>query len=388
MNNVPKDVYVLGSGIVGFGKHLDKSLKDLGKEAIRLALAEANVEAEQIEAAYVANAMGGLITGQECVVGQIVLQAAGIHSIPVFNIENACASGSSALHLAVQNIRAGTRRIVLVVGVEKLYHPDRMVTSKALAAASDVELLPENVPASFFMEVYAEEVKRYMAMHRCDMVPFAQVAVKNRAHAAMNPHAQYRDPITVDEVLHAPVVVAPLTRLMCSPISDGAAALVLGTEEFLEPNAPKVKIAASQLVSGGGRENIVVRAAKLAYQEAGISPADVSVAEVHDATASAEVVLCEELGFCEAGEGYKWALEGHTAIGGKLPVNVSGGLLSRGHPIAVTGVAQIVELTDHLKERAGARQVTGARIGLAENAGGWVNRDAAACAVHILERTF
>ncbi|MBP1154028.1 MULTISPECIES: thiolase family protein [unclassified Paenibacillus] len=380
------NVYVLGTGIIRMGKYLDRSLKDLALEAITGALVDASVQAEQVECAFVANGMGGIVTGQECMLGQIVTQHAGIKGIPVFNIENACASGASALHLAIQRIRAGGSRLALVVGVEKLYHADRTVISTALASASDVELLPKDVPPTFFMETYAMQAKRYMEKYRCGVEPFAQVSVKNRYHASLNPYAQYRNEVTLDEVLQSPMIVDPLTRLMCSPISDGAAALIIGTAEHLNSSRPKIRVAASQVVSGNGHGSIVVRAAQSAFKEAEMKPVDVSVVELHDATCPAEIKICEELGIFGEGKGHRAVLEGYTTLGGRVPVNTSGGLVSKGHPIAATGVAQIIELYEHLCGRAGERQVENARVGLAENAGGWVNHDAGVCAVHLLER--
>ncbi len=406
-----RDVYVVGVGMTRFGKHLDVSMKALAGEALHEALADAGVGRGALQAAFVGNAVQGVLTGQECVRGQVVLREHGIGGIPVVNVENACASASTALHLAWQAVAGGFHDCVLALGMEKLYHPDKERSFAALAGAVDVELLAGLRQAlaasprsggggngggersrSLFMDVYAFAARQHMAAHGTRKEDFAAVAAKNSFHGSLNPRAQYREARTVAEVLASPVINEPLTRLMCAPIGDGAAAAIVVAREWLDRQRGElpgpVRIAASVVGSGrdrsGTEPNIVTEVARAAYERAGVGPDDVDLAEVHDATAPAELMLYEELGFCPVGEGARLVASGETRLGGRRPVNTSGGLIAKGHPVGATGLAQIVELVDQLRGRAGARQVAGARVGLAENAGGAVRAEPAAVAVHIL----
>jgi acetyl-CoA acetyltransferase len=401
-----------------FGKHLDRSMKALAAEAIDLALADAGLERETIEGAYVGNAVQGLMTGQECIRGQVVLREHGFGGIPIVNVENACASASTALHLAWQAVAGGFQDCVLALGMEKLFHPDKHKTFAAFSGAIDVEILeafrrmvaqgdvagrsdspPSNggTQRSLFMDVYAAAARHHMQSYGTRKEHFAAIAAKNSFHGSLNPRAQYQQARTVDDVLASPVVAEPLTRLMCSPIGDGAAAAIVVAPERLVrlvragATFPRpISIAASVLGSGYDREpddpGVVSDVARRAYELAGIGPEDVDVAEVHDATAPAELMLYEELGFCAEGEGKRLVESGETQLGGRRPVNTSGGLIAKGHPVGATGIAQIVELVDQLRGRAGKRQVEGARVALAENAGGAVGAEPAAIAVHVLAR--
>jgi acetyl-CoA acetyltransferase len=405
-----REVLVVGVGMTRFGKHVDRTMKSLAGEALAAALEDAGVGRETIDAAFVGNAVQGVMDGQECVRGQVVLREHGIGGIPVVNVENACASASSALHLAWQAVAGGFHDCVLALGMEKLYHPDKARSFAALAGAVDVELLAQLKSAlgsmrrsegggdggggrSLFMDVYAAAARQHMARYGTTVEHFAAIAAKNSFHGSLNPRAQYQQAHTVAEVLAAPMIAVPLTRLMCSPIGDGAAAAIVVAGDHLERlrrrgGAPPVRIAASVLTTGRDRgadePDPVTWAARAAYEQAGVGPMDVDVAEVHDATAPAELMIYEELGFCPEGEGARLVDAGETTLGGRRPVNPSGGLLSKGHPVGATGLAQIVELVDQLRGRAGRRQVAGARVGLAENAGGAVRGDPAAVAIHIL----
>lgn len=374
-------VNVAGVGMTRFGRHMDRSHSDLALEAVSAALADAGCSIGDVQAVYFSCAMAGIITGQESVRGQIFLRPAGIGEIPVVNVENACASGATALHAAWMAMLSGMYDKVLVVGVEKLYHPDRSRTYAALAGAADVEQKPV-----VFMDLYAEWAKEYMAKTGATAADFARVVVKSRQQASGNPYAHFNEVTTVEKVLAAPVVSTPLTRPMCSPISDGAAACVLSTGNS---HPGRVNLLAVALTSGSLSPTVpssVVRAAKEAYARAGIGPEDVDVAEVHDAAAPAELHLYEDLGFCAPGGGVRMIRDGETALGGRLPVNPSGGLISRGHPVGATGVAQVVELTWQLRGQSGARQVEGARVAVCENNGGWQGQDNAAAVVTIMSR--
>lgn len=409
-----RKVYVLGVGMTRFGKHIDRTMKSLASEAVASALDDAGVAREAVQAAFVGNAVQGVISGQECVRGQIVLRECGIGGIPMVNVENACASASTALHLSWQAVAGGFHDCVLALGMEKLYHPDKTKSFAALAGAVDVELLEQLKAAlgslkgadkpsggdggekrSLFMDVYAAAARQHMARYGTTIDHFAGVAAKNSVHGSLNPRAQYQEPHTIAEVLASPMISSPLTRLMCSPIGDGAAAALVVSEDLLAhlrrrggTTPAPVRIAASVLGTGRDRgaddPDPVVEVARRAYEQAGVGPDDVSLAEVHDATAPAELMIYEELGFCPEGEGGRLVAAGVTKLGGKKPVNTSGGLIAKGHPVGATGLAQIVELVDQLRGRAGRRQVAGARVGLAENAGGAVRGDPAAVAIHVL----
>ncbi|HEX7409896.1 MAG TPA: thiolase family protein [Candidatus Binatia bacterium] len=403
-----RDVAIVGAGMTRFGKFLERSMKDLAREAVQAALKSAGVEQQALQAAVVGNAMAGLVTGQECIRGQVVLRDMGIGGIPIVNTENACASSSTAFHLAWLYIASGMYDVVLALGMEKLYHEDKTVSFKAIGSAVDVEFVQQIMAAmkasksssqgkpgepgksrSMFMDFYAMFARAHMEKYGTTKEQFAKIAVKNHYNGSLNPHAQYQHACSLEEVLASPVVAEPLTRLMCSPIGDGAAAVILtAADRAARYTAKPVHVRASVLVSGEDPEpdkpGITTRAARKAYEMAGIGPRDINVAEVHDASAPAELVICEELEFCQPGEGGKLIDDGVTTITGRLPVNPSGGLLSKGHPVGATGVAQISEIFWQLRGEAGKRQVANAKVGLTENGGGMVRNEAAALSVHIL----
>ena len=382
-----RTVNICGVGMTRFGKYQDRSLKDLGREAVTAALADAGVEARDLQAAFVGNSMAGIVTGQEAVRGQVVLSAMGIGGLPIVNVENACASGSSALHQAWMAVGAGLYEVVLVLGVEKLFHPDRAVTLRALASATDVEKLSGDSGGSVFLEESSHRLAAYMERTGATLRHVAMIAEKSHRNSSLNPFAQYQNAYSVDEILASPVSAPPLTRLMCSPIGDGAAALVVCSEAYAKKiGRAGIRIGASIVRSTGSPDGVGIaeRGASAAYEMAGIGPGELSLAEVHDTTAASELMLYERLSFCAADEGPRLVDAGATQIGGRIPVNTSGGLISRGHPVGATGVAQIVEITQQLRGQAGPRQVNGARVGLAHNAGGTVLGEPAALCIHIL----
>jgi acetyl-CoA acetyltransferase len=402
-------VVVAGVGMTHFGKFPERGLKSLSSEAVRDALVDVGLEPRDVQLAVVGNAVAGLITGQECIRGQVVLRECGIGGVPIFNVENACASASSAFHLAWLQVAAGQVDVALALGVEKLTHPDKAVSFAAFGAAVDVELLAQvkaalrapkpggetrrdaggEAKSSMFMDVYAAIVRAHMERYGTTREQMAKVAVKNHANGALNPRAQYREVVDLEEVLASREISYPLTLLMCSPIGDGAAAAVLVSPEYASArNIRGPKVAASVVVSGNlpdsTDEMSETRAARRAYEVAGLGPDDIDVAEVHDATAPAEILAYEDLGFCARGEGGHLVDEGVTELGGRLPVNTSGGLSAKGHPVGATGLAQICEITWQLRGECGERQVEGARVGLTQNGGGFLGNDAAAQAVHVL----
>jgi acetyl-CoA acetyltransferase len=404
---------IAGVGMTPFARHPTAGLKALGAEAVTAALADAGIDAGRLEAAWVGNAAAGLVTGQECIRGEVILRGMGIGGLPVVNVENACASGSTALHQASAMVSAGYYDCVLALGVEKLYHEDKRRSFAAFSGAVDVELMAGFLATldagaaargggaaaggagekrSMFMDIYAAVARAHMERFGTTKAHFAAIAAKNSTHGSLNPRAQFRERLTVEDVLAAPLVVEPLTRPMCSPIGDGAAAAIVVSEQCarrLGLTKP-VRVATSVLRSGwdhGPDEpGTVERCAADAYRAAGIGPRDLDVVECHDASAPAELMAYESLGLCEKGDGKRLVDEGATRLGGRVPVNTSGGLLRKGHPVGATGIAQIVELTEQLQGRAGARQVDGARVALAQNGGGAIGTDAAAMCVTILAR--
>jgi acetyl-CoA acetyltransferase len=393
-----RDVYVAGAAMTRFGKFPASSVRALAEEATAAALADAGLAAGDVETAFFANATAGILHGQEMIRGQVALRHTGLLGIPIVNVENACASASSAFHLAWMAVASGAAEVALAIGSEQLSHPDKQKAFDAIGTAVDLgqraemeaHLGASSGKRSLFMDIYAGIARDYMARSGAAPEDFARVAVKNQAHGARNPKAQYGGQLAVEDVLASREVAYPLTLLMCSPIGDGAAALVLCSPAVAAKVGAGVKVAATVLLSGrdrtGAEEPAVARAASRAYERAGIGPADVDVVEVHDAAAPAELIAYEELGLCGPGEGPALLASGATTLGGRVPVNPSGGLLAKGHPIGATGCAQLVELVDQLRGRGVDRQVEGARVALAENGGGFLGHDPAAVVVTILAR--
>jgi acetyl-CoA acetyltransferase len=310
----------------------------------------------------------------------------------MISVENACASGSSAFHLGVLAVSSGAYDTALVVGAEKLTSRDRSVTREALATALDVERKREGGDGEgpVFMEIYAAEARSYMERTGATERDLAAVAVKSLRNGSLNLIAQHRRVLTVEDVLGARVIAAPLTRPMCSSISDGAAAVLLASPDFARAAGwSGVRVLASAVGAARAEDfgDVVTRTADSAYEQAGLGPGQLNLCEVHDAAASAELVIAEELGLVRAGEGPELIRNGDSSIGGRLPINPSGGLVARGHPLGATGVAQIVELADQLRGRAGGRQVHDARVALAQNAGGSLGNGPAVCSVTILAAT-
>jgi acetyl-CoA acetyltransferase len=374
--------YLRGVGMTRFGRHAGVLAPELAQQAIFAALADARLEPKDVQAVYCANVFGGMI------LGQLVVRDLGLAGIPVYNVENACASGATAVHLARHALQARVYDNVLVVGVEQLTQlgggtiPLQRNDDKTDLYASAGMVLPA---------VYAMRATRFLHEGRGTREDLAAVAVKNRRHGALNEHAQQRSEVTLDEVLGSRPVADPLTLLQCCPSQvDGAAALVLGRK----PGGQRpVKVLASVVQSGvleAGDDDILdaeitARAARLAYEQAGVGPADVGVVELHDAFTIAELLYYEALGLAGKGEAAALLRSGQTRIGGRVPVNPSGGLLAKGHPLGATGVAQMVEVAWQLQGRAGARQAGAPRIGLTQCTGGGIaGVDHAASSVHLL----
>lgn len=382
-----RNVYVAGIGMTRFAKQPDRTLKELTGEAVTAALKDAGVTIHDVHAGYFGNAVAGSITGQEMLAGQFTLRPLGLGEVPIYNVENACASASTAFHLAWQSVATGLHDVVLAVGAEKMTHADKARSFAAIGGSIDVELVPEELPAgrSFLMDMYAEAALEYLERTGATRADLARVVVKNQRHGSLNPASQYGAELTVDEVLAARQIVWPFTLQMCSPISDGAAAALLVSDEFVGGDEARVAVLASVARSApaDGSSSVTSLASAAAYDTAGLGPRDLDVVEVHDAAASAELVIYEQLGLAAPGDGPALVRSGDTALGGRLPVNTSGGLLARGHPIGATGLAQIVEVVLQLRGDADRRQVDDARIGLTQNAGGWHGRDNVASVIHI-----
>lgn len=397
MERILQNVVIAGVGMTRFNRFYDRTLKDLSREAVQKAVDHSGISQKEIEAAYVGNSVAGLINGQETIRGQVLLNENNIGGIPIFNIENACASSSTAFHLAYASIAAGTHECVLVVGAEKMTHEDRIRTFKAFESGLDVELYAEQLnnrdhSHSVFMDVYAQNAKNFMNKTGITQRHLAMISAKNHTNGSLNPYAQYQKAQTVEDVLQSRLITDPFTKLMCSPVSDGAAAMILCSESYGKKLTTKPITVASSIVRSskkerGPGEGVIERASRAAYEEAGISPGDLDLVEVHDAAASAEIIAYEELGLCTSGDVLKFVEEQKTHLNGLIPVNVSGGLEAKGHPIGATGLGQIIELVWQLRGEAGDRQVpNNPKVGLAENAGGYLNDENAACTITILKR--
>ncbi len=463
-----RDVYVIGSHTIKFGRYLGNSIKDLAAWTMEGVLRDAGIEKGAIQSAWFSNSGWGMRNFQHCIRGQVALRPLGIEGIPITNVENACAGGSTAFHNAWKDVASGMTDVSLAIGVEKVYAENKYLMFAGFMSGLDVagifdqieyikktspEMLevPKNVPAgvrkpqakknksgmrgklqnywnmfatyiilgesmgygnvkkllaglngtgkgagadhSPFMDVYAFAARAHMKKYGSTMRQLAVIAAKNHWHSTMNPNAQYTFDVSVDDVLNDRMVSYPLTRAMCAPIGDGAASAILASGDVVKQLgvlSRAVRVRASVLASGRTRSvdepDIGERAGRIAYEKSGLGPKDIDLAEVHDATAYGELHQTEALGFFSEGEGGVFAEKGETRVGGKKPINTSGGLLSRGHPIGASGLAQLNELVTQLRGEAGKRQVHGARIGLAENGGGALGNEEAALCIHILEK--
>jgi len=463
-----RDVYVIGVHTTKFGKYLNNEIKELTAWTVEGVLKDAGIEKKDIQSAWFSNSGWGMRNFQHCIRGQVALRPIGIDAIPITNVENACAGGSTAFHGAWKDVALGICDISLAVGVEKVYAKNKYMVFASFFSGLDTSALgelvdrardfapdPMDIPRqqleaaiqtkksrspktirdriqdywnrfvlfvvlgeslgygtlkklikatggggrgagserSAFMDVYAYAARMHMKKYGSTQRQLAAIAAKNHWHSTMNPNAQYTFDISIEDVLKDRLVAFPLTRSMCAPIGDGAASAILASWDVVNRlgiSSQAIKIRASILASGRERSwdepDIGERASKIAYEEAGIGPKDIDVAEVHDATAFGELHQSEALGFFPKGEGGINAEEGETRIGGNIPINPSGGLLSRGHPIGASGLAQIHEMVTQLRGKAGKRQVDGARIALAENGGGALGNEEAALCIHILGR--
>ena len=410
-----RDTFIVGAGMTPFGRFPATSLAELAARACSEALGDAGVAPPHVQGIAFGNATQGALEGQHGIRGQAALDGCGFGNAPVFNVENACASASTALNLAHIFVGSEAYDCVLAVGAEKMVTSDpargmaafegswdihrRAQTIADLnAMGSRLKLPPEAAtedPHSVFMDVYAAFCRHHMAMFGTTQRQMAVVSSKNHEHSVQNPRSQYRRAFSIEEVLAARTIAWPLTLPMCSPISDGAAAALVCSKAFVDKHglaSRAIRIRASVIMSGDHRdpdridEHVARKASSRAYEIAGLGAKDVDVVECHDATAFGEILQSETLGFFPFGGGGPAAERGDTRLGGRIPFNPSGGLESKGHPIGATGLGQVFELVAQLRGEAGARQVEGARIALVENGGGLRGVEEAAVAITILER--
>ena len=414
-----QDVYIIGTHSTPFRKYPEKSFKDLARETYLGVLADAGLETgDDIGFAWFGNCgMGSW--GQPNVRGQVcftplVREGLFPERVPMVNVEGACATASMALHGAWKDILSGQTNLSLAVGVEKTFIPEEPEKTFTLFAGGIDQLDPEEWHDHYaaagdkagkafetgpgrtvFMDTYAMQACHHMKRFGTTQRQIAAGAAKNHNNGAMNPNAQYRFEMSVDDVLADREVSYPLTRAMCAPIGDGAAAALVCSSDYLaaQPAAVRdraVRLTASAIAGGKYRDldepSLTRPAAQKAYAMAGLKPDDIDVAEVHDATSFCEVYQVEMLGFCADGEGGRFVEDGNTMLDGRIPINTSGGLVSKGHPVGATGLSMIHELAQQLRGEAGPRQVKHARRALAENGGGVIGFEEAAVCISILER--
>jgi acetyl-CoA acetyltransferase len=414
-----QDVYIIGAYSSQFKKWPERDFKDLSREAYLGVLQDAGLEnGDDIDIAYFGNCGMGTF-GQPCIRGQVcftplVREGLFPERVPMVNVEGACATASLSLSGAWKEILAGQAEVALAMGVEKTFVPDDPQRTMELFSGGIDQLDPQEwhdyyrekgeqtgkpfqtgPDRTVFMDTYAMQATYHMKRFGTTQRQIAVGAAKNHNMGALNPKAQYRFEMSVDDVLADREISHPLTRAMCAPIGDGAAAALLCSEDFLmaQPAAVReraVKVRASALSGGKYRDldepGLTREAARKAYRMAELGPEDIDVAEVHDATSFCEIYQVEMMGFCEIGEGGRFVEEGNTMLAGQIPVNTSGGLVSKGHPVGATGLSMIAELTEQLRGEAGVRQVENARIALAENGGGVIGFEEAAACITILER--
>ncbi len=379
-----RDVAVIGIGMTQFGELWGKSLKDIFVEAALKATEDSGVD--HIDSMYVGAMSSGLFVGQEHL-GAVMADYLAVTPIPATHIESACASGGAAFRQAYLEVASGASDIVLAGGVEKM--TDTSDVTEVLATAADQEY--EVFHGVTFPGLYALMANAYMHQYKATREQLAAVAVKNHRNGAKNPNAQYRNEITPEQVMTSTMVADPLRLLDCSPVSDGAAAVIVASMDVakkMKKNLIRVKASAqtSGTIALHSRESFttlpsVVRAAEKTYTMAGVTPDQINVVEVHDCFTIAEIIVSEDLGFFEKGKGAEAAEKGLTSIECKRPINTSGGLKAKGHPVGATGIAQIIEIYEQLSGTAGERQVKNARIGMTQNMGG----TGASCVIHILE---
>ena len=378
-----RDVAVIGVGMTKFGRFPETSFEDLGREAITNAIKDADIKPKEIEFGYCGNVYGGMCMGQR------LLKEIGIADIEIINVDNACASGSTALRGVWYAIATGLYDIGIAVGIEKLTH---LPPATLVPPGEDLQ----GEMGMVFPAYFAMIMRQYMETYGTTLEQVAKISVKNHHNGCLNPYSQFQKEVTVEEVLSSRMISDPITLLQCCPTSDGAAAAILCSSSLARRyTSHMITIAASVLRTGNFLytqedftfSDLTANVAKKAYEMAHVGPEDIDLCELHDAFAINELLHYEELGFCSRGEGGILIEKGETEIGGKIPVNTSGGLLSKGHPLGATGVAQIAEIVWQLRGKAGKRQVKNPKVGLAHLVGGAVTDiENGACTIHIIKK--
>lgn len=377
-------IYVIGGSTTKFGELWNISPRQLINEVVTDAISQAGIDLKDIDAVFVGNMLSGTLGGQDHL-GAFFSEELGL-SCPAMKVEGACASGGLAAHAGVLGITSGLYRTVLVLGVEKMTdHKPEEVAKALMGAGSEAE----REAGATFPALYALMARAHMAKYGTTEKDMAAVAVKNHYHASLNSHAQFRFPLTLEQVLASPVVASPLKLLDCSPITDGAAALILSSEKKNNKSGQKVSLLASAVATDSlgiaERKSLTSltatkHAARKAFEMASLEPKDIQVAEVHDCFTIAEILAMEDLGFYGKGKAAAAVSAGKTRLGNKLVINTSGGLKAAGHPVGATGVKQLVEIYNQLTGHAGRKQVSGAKVGLTHNVGG----SGATAVIHIL----
>lgn len=387
-----EQVYIAGTGMTRFGRHLDISMKEMSRGAVEAVLADASMSVDEIGAVFFSNSLAGLITGQECIRGEVMLYPLGFGTVPIYNVENACASGGNAVHLAWLAVASGMCETALALGVEKANHVDKTRTFSAYRSGTDIDAMfavgeGAGTDRTPLVDRQAALAKMLIDERGMTVEALAKIAEKAYAYGALNPMAHRQEGHSIEAILGSRLVVDPITTLMSSPVSDGSAAVIVSRRKRSGTN---VRIAGSSMASRPKKGQSHPTSAEAASQKslamAGFSVADVNVAEVHDASVAYEVIAWRETGLCQPGNEYDWAMSGHTALGGKLPINPSGGLVSRGHALGASGVAQIHELVSQLRGISGARQVHQPRVALAQIGGGVIDWQTSVSSVHVLVR--
>ena len=409
------DVYVAGIGMTRFTTHMDRTYRELCAEALDQAFKDGDLEKEEIQGVFFSNSFWGHFEGQHCIRGQCALRNYGLLGVPIVNVENACASGSTGLYMGYLALKSGEYDVVLCLGAEKIAHPDKSMSFAAytggfdrtdledtfglyeeLSARYEIPMPPDDgLGKSQAMETYGVSARWHMWKYDTTQEHLAKIAVKNRFNGSLNPLAHWQETVPLETVMGDRVISYPITRPMCSPIGDGAAAVILVSERYLSrlKGCAPVRVRAMAHASGYDKRDmeetadIGQRVAAMAYEKAGLGPEDVDIAEVHDATAYGELHQTECLGFTPEGTGGEFVELGKSTLDGDLPINTSGGLISRGHPIGATGLAQIHELVTQIRRKAGRRQVPkDVRIALAENGGGILTLEEASMTITVLEK--
>ncbi len=386
-----RSVSIIGVGLTKFGEHWDRGFRELVVEAASKAVADAGIEGREIQAIYGGVMASGRLIGQEHI-GALIADQLGMNPVPSTRVEAACASGGVALKSGFLAVASGMYDVVAVGGGEKMTEVSTEDVATALGGAGDQEW--ELFHGATFPALYALMARRHMKEYGTTEEQMAMVAVKNHSNACLNPFAQYQREISVEEVMNSGYIASPLKLLDCSPITDGAAAVILcATEKLRElaPNAEPIEVIASTQASDSlalaSRKSLTElsatrEAAARAYRMAGVGPKDIDVVEVHDCFTIAEIMAVEDLGFFPKGKGGKAVEDGETELNSIISVNTSGGLKAAGHPVGATGIKQAIEIVLQLRGKAEKRQVENAEVGLAHNVGG----SGATAVIHVLRR--